>query len=200
MANVNRVNGFRPVSTLSGSSWQGAIRTYECSASAENIFPGDLIAMQSDGTVAAAAAGGVELIGVCVGVTDWMPSRVSGKNDNFITSGSTPDLSKRYHAKGTKGTILVVVGPDILYEAQEDGDTSTLALGDIGSNVDMIAGTGNTTSGASAQQLDSSTVATTSAQLRLVEFCNRPDNTLGSAYARWIVRINENHFTKLAGI
>lgn len=200
MANINRVNGFRPVSTLSGSSWQAAIRTYECGTSAANIFPGDLIKLLADGTVASAAAGDVELIGACVGVTDWMPSRVNGKNDNFITNGSTPDLSKRYHPTGTKGTILVVVGPDILYEAQEDGVGSQLALADVGSNVDLVDGGGNTVSGCSGQQLDSSTVATTSAQLRLVEFCNRPDNTLGSAYARWIVRINENHFTKLAGI
>ena len=194
MANIDRVNGLRPVGTMSGSPWSGYVRLFEADASSGAIFPGDLVIMEADGAVAPAAAGSVELVGVCVGV-------VKGKVDDFGVSGSHSnlDLTQKYKPASTAGQVLVAVGSDVLYEAQEDGDTSDLALNSVGANVDVIVASGSTTAGTSGMELDSSTVVATAAQLRIVAFVKRPDNELGD-WARWLVRISESHYTKIAGI
>lgn len=198
MANADKPNGFRAVGTLSGSPWQASLQLYECDSSASNIFPGDLVKLEADGKIDVAAAGDVELIGVCVGVPVHLPSKVDGKFDHFLGT-EHPDLYKKFHESGSSGNVLVAVGPDVLYEAQEDDGGSALALTDIGANVDILATSGDTTTGNSQQELDRSTVATTAAQMRIVRFVDRVDNEIGD-WARWIVRINENHFTKLAGV
>ena len=46
----------------------------------------------------------------------------------------------------------------------------------------------------------SSTVETTTHHMRIVGLAQRVNNDVASANARWIVRINENHFTKLTGV
>lgn len=198
MANVDRPNGARPVSTMSGSPWCGYLRLYEVDASAGSIFPGDFVIMEADGKVAPATAGNTELVGVCVGALEHMPNKVGGVTANFMSTGALDFL--KYHATGSAGLVLVVVGPDVLYEMQEDDvDGTTLAVTDIGANCDILATAGDTTSGTSRQEIDRSTVVATAAQLRLVDVVDRPDNEL-AANSRWVVRINESHFTKTAGI
>lgn len=199
MANVDRPNGARVIGTMSGSPWNASVKAFEVDSSAANIFPGDFVIMEADGKVAPATAGSVELVGVCVGVPHYMPTKTNGKWDHFMSSGTQPDLSIKYHETGSAGIILVAVGPDLLYEMQEDDEGNALALTDIGANVDILATAGDTTTGTSRQEIDRSTVATTAAQLRLVEFVDRPDNELGD-WARWVVRINESHYNKTAGV
>ena len=200
MANVDRPNGARIVNSMNGASFQGQVKLYECDSSAANIFPGDFIKMEADGKVAPATAGSTELIGVCVGVLSWMPNKTSGVTDHYMTSGAQPDLSKSHHTTGKAGVILVYIDPNGLYEMQEDGDSSQLALTDIGSNVDILATAGDTATSSSRQEIDSDSVTASAAQLRIVDFVDRVDNEIGSTGARWIVRINESHFNKLAGI
>lgn len=198
MANIDRPNGAIPVGTMSGSSFTETLRLYEVDASAASIFPGDFVIMEADGKVAPAAAGSTELLGVCVGVLPWMPNKVSGVSGHNVSTGNV-NLMLKYHATGAAGMVLVAVGPDVLYEIQEDGDTSDLAVTSIGANVDILATAGSTTTGLSQTEIDSSSLTTATAQLRIVQMVDRPDNELGD-WARWIVRINENHFTKLAGV
>ena len=186
MANVNRPNGFKPVGTISGSPWSGAVRKYSCDASSGAIFPGDLIKLEADGKAEAAAAGDTQLIGVCVGIVV----------DRDVAATEHPG----YKPATTAGEILVCIAPDALYEAQEDGDTTDLALTDIGANVDMVDAGGSTVTGQSVQMIDSdSATASGSAQLRIVDFIDRPDNAIGD-YARWVVRIHESHFTTANGV
>jgi hypothetical protein len=184
---------------MSGSPWSGYVRAYEVDAAASDIFVGDLVIMEADGKVAPATAGDGHIVGVCVGALNHLPSKNSGVSDHFMAS-SSPTLQPSYSSGA--GQILVAVGTDIIYEAQEDGDTDPLAIIDIGSNVDMIAThSGSTTTGRSGQEIDSDSHVTTSAQLKLVGFVDRPDNEQGDVgvlasgdNARWLVRINESHF------
>lgn len=202
MANVSRPRGARPVGTIGGNSWQNHIRSYAVDASAANIFIGDWVIMEADGGVAPATAGATELLGVCVGVPYWMVAKTNGVSGHNNSTTSL-DMMKKYHATGTAEQILVVTGPDIIYEMQEDAVGSALALADVGANVDLLATAGSTTTGASLQQLDSSTLTTGAAQFRLVAFVDRPDNELGvtgSPGASWLIKGNETHFAKLAGV
>jgi hypothetical protein len=92
--------------------------------------------------------------------------------------------------------VLVADDPNLLFMAQEDGDGSSLDMVDAGLNINFIVGAGNTTSGQSGMQIDSSTVATTATlPLKLIEPVQTPDNeltALGQANTRWVVKIN-NH-------
>jgi len=198
--NQDRPNGFTPIGTMSGSPWNAYVRYYETDASEGTaIGIGDAVTLEADGNIAPAAAGEV-ILGVCVGVPPHISTKVSGLSDNFLSSTS-PSLVPAYSASSTAGVIAVCVGPDVLYEVQEDGDTDPLELIDVGSNVELIATHAvSTTTGRSGQEIDSSSHTTGTAQFRLIGMVDRPDNQQGDVdstlpNARWIVRINENHFT-----
>jgi hypothetical protein len=198
MANVDRPNGAQLVNTLSAAAFNAATKVYEADASAGNIFPGDFVILEADGKVAPATAGATEIVGVCIGVLPWMPNKVNGVSGHNISTDNI-NLMLKYHATGAAGMILVHSDPDAIYEMQEDGDTSDLALTDIGTNVDILATAGSTTTGLSQQEIDSSSATTATAQLRVLGMVDRPDNELGD-WARWLVKINESHFTKLTGV
>lgn len=186
MANTDRPRGAIPVGTISGSPWGATVREYNVdSSNATAIFRGDFVTLESDGNVAPAAAGGI-VLGVCVGP---------------VVSRTVPATEHPgYLPATTAGKVLVAVGPDVLYEVQEDSDTSNLALTDVGANIDIIAGAGSTVTGVSAHELDSSSVtAAGSAQLRIVGLKAAPDNAVGTN-AKWVVRVHESHWTTTNGV
>lgn len=200
MANVDRPSGFRPIGTVSGAPWQGHLMTFDVdSSNATAIFLGDLIALEADGNVAPAAAGSTQLLGACVGIYHSDPGDSTGRS---LEGGGSNDLnlSLKYLPANTAGKILVTVGPDVLYEAQEDSAVSSLALTDRGANVDFVAGAGSTTTGRSGYEIDSDTVTTiASAPLRIVDIVRREDNEVGTN-AKWIVRIHTHHFSAANGV
>lgn len=185
MANTNRPNGAVPVGTINGSPYSGYVRRYAVdSSNGTAIFRGDFITLEDDGNVAPAAAGGI-LLGVCVGV----------EVSRAVAATEHPG----YLPASTAGYVLVAVGPDVLYEVQEDSVGGAMPLASVGSTGDIVAGAGSTTTGRSAHVLDSSDViakdaAPGSAQLLVVGLVDRPDNEGAANYARWIVKINESAF------
>ena len=105
------------------------------------------------------------------------------------------------------GYVLVADHPDQLFIAQEDGEANAIDLAEMGNNIDLIANTlceGDTDTGLSTMELDSSSAATTAAlQFRLIkphEDDTPADDT--NHYARWIVAVNEHFFnsTDSAGV
>jgi len=197
--NADRPNGFTPVGTMSGSPWNGYVRLYETDASeGTGIFVGDAVTLETDGNIAPAAAGEI-VLGVCVGVLPHIPVKASGLSDNFL-SNSSPTLLPTYSAASTADVIMVCVGPDVIYEVQEDGVTDPIALVDINANFDLIAThAGSTTSGRSGMEINSDSHAATSGQFRLIGMVDRPDNQQGDVdttlpNARWLVRVNESPY------
>jgi len=193
MPNVNRVNGFQPAKTLTGAPWNGqATRYVVAAADTTALFVGDLVKLSgATGTgdyfgirgVTQAAAGDA-VVGVITGF-DIVPDALN-----------TPQL----RAASTQRGVFVVDDPTVLFVAQEDGDTTPIAMASVGLNVNFIVAAGSTTTGASGMQLDSNTVTTTAAMtLKLIEPLLTPSNELvtnGQANTRWVVKIN-NH--QLAG-
>lgn len=189
MANVNRPNGLTLVGTISGAPFNGNIREYQMTGSTA-IFIGDLIKRDDTTGLVAPAAAGDEVIGVCVGL----------RVDRAIAATESPG----YAPASSGAYIQVAVGPDYIYEIQEDSVGNNIAIANIGSNGDVVAGAGNTTTGTSGYLLDSSDVAAkdsiaASAQLRLIDFVNREGNEVGT-YGRWLVVINEHALKNLTGI
>lgn len=181
------VHGFTPIMLIDGSPYNGAVRKYPVdSSNATAIFVGDAITLEDDGNVTPAAAGGI-VLGVCTGVVV----------NRSVAATEHPG----YLPASTAGYIYVAVGPDVLYEVQEDGVGGALAATNIGNNIDLIAGTGSTTTGRSAHEIDSNTAtAAGSAQFRIVDYVHREDNDITAVNSKWIVRVFESHWTTTNGI
>lgn len=186
MANADRPSGARPVGTLDGSPYNAAVRSYSVdSSNATAIFRGDFITLEDDGNVAPAAAGGL-ILGVCVGI----------KPDRATAATEHPG----YLPASTAGTIFVEVGRDVVYEIQDDGVGGTPVATLVGSNADIVAGSGSTTTGISAHELDLSDLiakdaSAASAQLRVIDYVRREDNDVTAINAKWLVIINEHGLT-----
>jgi len=195
MANSDSAFGLKPVRYRSGAPYNGACNRYYIAAGeAYNLFIGDVVANSGTGDAfgvpgivrSAAGAGssaGDGPLGVVVGFEN-------------LTSNN---LSLSYRPSGTAGYVLVADDPNLEYEVQEDSDASSLAVTDIGLNANIIVGTGNTYTGTSAVELDSSSVAVTATlDLRVLGLVERPNNEIGTN-AKWRVALNNHPWLSLEG-
>ena len=178
MANIDNPRGARPVKRMDGGSVNVANKWSVDASNGTAIFIGDFVKLENDGYVAPAGAGD-RILGVCVGVL-----------------GDYGDLTRLYLPASTAGDIMVCDDPWTIFEVQEDSDSSALAVTNIGNNCDIIAGSGSTTTGISAHEIDSSDAKTAIAQLRIVALAPRDDNAIGDQ-ADWWVTINEHEFNSV---
>lgn len=166
--------GLRPVRYKSGAPYNGAANTYYVPASDSTaLFMGDpvLIAGSADANgvpSVARAAAGARITGIVVGFT----ANPADTTDGAIETG--------YRAASTEAYVLVADDPNLLFEAREDAVGGALAVADVGLNVDLVAAAGSTVTKKSGYLLDSSTKATTAAQLRVVGFSQRVGNVIGT--------------------
>lgn len=180
MANVDRPSGLRPVRTLSGTPFK-IEECYILAADGTATFIGDAVKLSgtghTDGTPAVVqAAAGDALYGVVVGFAP-----------------DPTNLTLNYRTASTLRKCFVVVGTDVVYEIQEDSDGGDMAVTDIGKCGDVVVAAGNTATGRSAMELDSSNVQAVDAggQLRVLRLVPREDNAIGTN-AKWEVIIAEH--------
>lgn len=189
MANVDRPNGFKPVGTVSGAPWQGSIM--KCISDNDNLFRGDLVIYQDAGY----AVGDGAVMGV-----DRMATGTAG-NILGVVVGWEPNptnLGAAYHTASTTYGVYVCTAPDVILEAQ--GDTSAIAAADVGLNYDVAIAAGNTTTGVSNMEVDSSSGVTTAATpLKLIGVVNRADNDISTLNNRVLVTVNLHKFRSDAG-
>lgn len=188
MANIDKAFGLRPLGNLSASGSQKQYGYEIEDNQAGAIFQGDLVTLkdgyivQFDPSTHSAAVGvfnGCNYIDPTTGKPTWSNYYPGSVN---ITSG--------------KITAEVMDDPNQLFTIQHDG-TSTAA--DYGKNADIVVGTGSTTTGVSANELSTASVATTAAlNLKIVGLWNVPGNEVG-ANAVVVVKINE-HLYGSAGV
>ena len=184
MANVDRVNGLRPVKHMNGSPFNGQTNYYSIPASdGTAVFIGDLVKLggssDADGVqdVIQAAAGDTP-VGV---VTHFEPLAT--------------DLELAHRKASTLRYAYVADSPDLVCEVQEDADGGALALASVGLHADVIVAAGDATTGTSGMELDTSTAATTSTLvLRILGFVQRDDNTVASANAKVHVGFNVHQY------
>lgn len=190
MANVNRVNGFRPTRYLNGAPWNGAATKYFVrAADSTALFIGDAVKLDGGSDAGGIrsvtqATAGAAAIGVVVGmVVD--PLTIN---------------SPMYRTASTARYLMVADDPNLLFECQEDAVGGALASDSVGLNASLIVGSGSTTTGLSGMQLDTSTAATTATlELKIMEFVQRADNEVGSANAKVIVKINNHQLNASTG-
>jgi hypothetical protein len=191
MANVDSPFGFVPYGKLLSAEWYPVATAYGTA-----IYVGDWVEVTNTGLVCKALGGdtrmGVEIdatgaagdeLGAVLAVLDS-----NGDPLSYLPASTTGDGV-------VAGYVLVADHPMQEFLAQEDGAVTPIAAASVGLNVAMVSThTGNTTNGRSKQEHNSDSVNTTDTlALRILR--SYKDDTVGSAYCRWIVMPNPKaHF------
>ena len=194
MASVSRINGFRPVKTITGAPYNGQANLYFVPASDSTvIMVGDAVKLAGDARSATGAptvtrAGATDTpVGIVVGIVFTGVGDVT--NVPPVTNLNTPV----YRAASTDRYLLVCDDPNVVYEVQYAGTSVAAATitANVGLNGQFTTTAGSTVSGSSGMQLDSSGLATTATlPLKVVGFPNRPDNIPGDTYFSYYVKLN----------
>jgi hypothetical protein len=204
MANVSRINGFRPVKHVDGSPWNGQVNRYFVAASdATAIFNGDLVKLAAvSDTQGQTVIPGVPSIGGTQGATAFVAgtdTAAVGVAVGFMINPlnlNTP----QYRTASTAMYALVVDDPTVIFEAQVDTTTypggSAGIIGAAGFNKNYSvtnAGGGSTVTGLSGMTVGLSTAATTSTlTLKAMGASQKVDNDITSQNAKLLVLINSH--------
>jgi len=186
MANANAPAGLRPVRYLSGAPYNGAANRYSIpSTDSTAVYIGGMVkpagSADANGvmTVTGNVSTGNAVIGVVVGVEP-------------VTASSTI-----YREASVDRYVWVADDPNLVFAVQEDAVGGALAVTAVGNSADGIGFTsGSTTTGLSSLQLDTSTATASgdaTEDFLIVGFLQRPNNEVGVANAKVLVRLN-NHF------
>lgn len=188
MANVDKAFGLRALGNLSATGAQAQYGYLIADNQSGAIFQGDLVTVYDGYVVAFNPATHTAAVGVFNGC-------------NYIDPTTGKPTWKNYYPGSvniTQGTIQadVIDDPNQLFIIQcDDG----FVQANIGKNADVVTGSGNTTTGQSVMELDSSTIAKTAAlNLKIVGLYDVPGNDFGTN-AVAVVKINE-HLYGSAGV
>jgi len=166
MANIDAAFGAKPLRHLTG----GVIRANEWKIIKEygaNVFTGDFVKLVAAGYIEAAAAG-ERILGVFAGC-------------KYLASNGEV-VFKRYWPASTATlndgdvTAYVYDDPNIVFAIQSAGSTVFADIGNLGNHV---AGTGSTSTGQSAFEINGTT-GTGTAGLRVLGLYNEPKNAYGT--------------------
>lgn len=165
--------GFTPVNR--GSGYNGTARAYAVDSTSSAVFVGDPVVLtgrgkNGKGVVDAAGTNG-DVLGVVVGV----------EVDLDVAATEHPG----YVPSANNGVVYVVhADPEQYFLVQEDGK---MTINDIGQACPAVANSGNTNTGRSAYELDSSEASTgTDHPWLVVGLDDNPDNGTGTN-ADWLV-------------
>lgn len=187
--------GLVPVRHKDGASYNGASNVYYVPASDSTaLFVGDPVIIAGSGDVNGVpsitrSGAGDRITGVVVGFAP-LPN---------ADAGSTTALNRGYRTADTEDYVLVADDTDLVFEATEDGTGGFLAVTNIGNNVDLAVGAGSAITKKSGFILDSSTAATTTAQVRILGMSQTVNNTVGTTATVWQVSIIEATQSPAAG-
>lgn len=196
MSSVSRLNGFRPVKTITGAPYngQGEIAFLPASDSTV-VMVGDAVKLLGD----ARAATGVPTVTRVSGATDIPFGIVVGilftgvgdlTNVPPVNDLNTPI----YRRASTDRYVLVCTDPSVVYEAQYL--TTSVAAATITANVGLNGSwdvtAGSTTSGSSGMSIAALSATTATLPLKVVGFPNRPDNIPGDTYFSYYVKLNSS--------
>ncbi len=199
MTNVSKIAGLTPVKSKSAADWDGRGEVYHIASTDTTILSiGDPVKLTGTGDVnglpgVTRATAGATCIGVilAIGINPQGPY-IDPNNLTAIQAPATK--TQAYYA-------LVADDPMTVFEVQEAGAGSALAVTDIGQNIDFLAADPGTGVRISAFTIDNNAHDTTSTRnCKLLRLARRADNAIG-AFAKWEVLINNHSFkTGVTGI
>jgi len=180
MATSATPNGAEPVNTLSASgSYTGKVRHIKiASGYGTAIFYGDFVKLVAAGTLEKAAVTTSVVagtVGIFVGCSYTDPSTSQMTfNQQFPASTAASDIM-----------AYVVDDPKLVFKMQGD---EAIAQTGLGNNISAVSTAGSTSIGRSKNALDGGSIATTNTlPLRVLEFVEGPNSTVGDAYTDCLV-------------
>lgn len=184
MAAVAAPYGARPIGTLSASgSFTGKIRHIGIAASYGTLISyGDFVKLVTAGVVEKdTGTATLTPVGIFLGCS--------------YTDSTTGQLTfTRFWSASNAATdavAYVLDDPDVLFQMQGD---ATLAVTARGANAAIVVTAGSTTFGMSKSAFDSSTInSTATLPLRLIDFVDGPDSSIGDAFTDVICKFNVGH-------
>jgi hypothetical protein len=194
MANQDAPNGFSVVGTLDGSDYHGKLQNV-CflAADSTDTFIGDAVKITGSGSTdgqypsVAQCAAGDRAYGVLVSL-----------EPDFSDEGTLS--AANYRRASTLRFGKVMPFDSGIFSIQEDSVGGALAVTDIGNNIDVIVGSGNTNTGRSGMELDSSTADTTNTLVfRILQLDPVVGNAVGTN-ANWLVTGNLTNLNNTTGV
>ena len=194
MANVDKPSGLVPIGYLNGAPWTGGGRVYHIVNTDDTnafaigtpvVLSGTADAKGVPGcTIATAGTGNLVLGAIISG---------AGALEYGSSYGAPADSPVLIPAvKSRDYYVLVADDPNIIFEVQEDNDTSDLAAVDVGLNCNLIGTAVGTY--VSGWELDSSSKAGgATLQMKLLGLAQRSNNAFGT-YAKWWCIINAHSY------
>jgi len=177
--------GAEPIGTLSSSgSFTGKVRHLSIASNyGTAIFYGDFVKTVAGGTIEKDT-----------GTTALTPTGVFMGCSYTDPTTKQPTYSQTYPASTVASDIKAYVldDPHVLMKMQGD---ASLAQTAIGNNVSIVQNAGSTDIGRSKNAVDSSTIAATTATLplRIIDFVDGPDSSVGDSFTDVIVKFNAGH-------
>lgn len=179
MTNTSIKRGFIPVRYRSGQPYTGAANRYYKDTTANTVISiGDPVIR---GTSSSDPEGGPEIVRATTG------GAITGV---VVSVGyDKTNLSKRYLSATDVGYVWVADDPDLIFEVQEGGASTALAVVNIGKHINSVTALdGDTTLGISKYEIDNG-AKSTGDTWRIESLVRRANNEVGQ-YAKWYVSAN----------
>ena len=182
MAKTATPYGLKAVNHVGGTPYAGSTRLLPiASGYASNLFNGQVVQIETDGTVGLVGTFGEGVVGVFVGCTYTDPSTQQLTFNNMWPTGTVAADAKAY----------VIDDPDVVYMAQADG---SVTQADLGQNTEFAAdqttSTGVLINGNSTSAVSATTAATATLPFRIVDFVDSPTSTVGDEFTDVLIKFN----------
>jgi len=184
MATTAAPHGARPVSTTSASgSFTGKVQHLSIASEyGTSIFNGDFVKMVAGGTIEKdTGTATLTTIGIFMGCKYTDPTTKQMTFSQYWPASTV----------ATDAMAYVLSDPDVVFLMQADGAIAQTALG---SNFDVIQTAGTTAIGNSKNAVDADSTATTNTlPLRIYDFYDGPNSTIGDAFTDALFIFNVGH-------
>jgi hypothetical protein len=199
MPNLNAPKGLVPTRHLDGSAWNGQVqKVIFTSSDATAVFIGDVVKY-----VGSSPASGTVMFGENVAGLPIV-DRVTVLTANAAWAGvvtgfkvNPENLMLKHRAASTNRIGYICNDPSVVYEVQEDADTTPIAPASINLNANLTYPAGNSITGVSGIEIDSTTVSSTATfNVKVLGLVKREDNDFnalgtGTDKAKFEVVINQ---------
>jgi hypothetical protein len=195
MANVSRVNGFRPVKHIDGSPFNGQVNRYVTSASdATPIFNGDVVKLAATTDTPNQVPNGGSPVGGTQGCAKWVPGTDTGPILGVAVGFQINPLnlnSPQYRLASTQIYVLVVDAQDVVYEVQT---TAAANPTDLNLNAAIADAGGSTVTGWSGETVGSF-ATTNTLPIKLLGASQKVDNDITSVNYKVLCMLNYQPYT-----
>lgn len=201
MATIASPYGLKPVNLIGGLPFSGSTRNFKINPAghANNIFNGNIVALDANGYVTLMTATGAD------GTTNAFPAGTIGVFMGCSYYNAQGQLIfSQYYPAGTTGDVTAIVVDDdrTVFQVQANG---AVAQSKLGENVFLAnaqsTNTGSIRTGNSNVAVSASS-QTAAAAFRVVGFVDSTTSTVGDAFTDILVKFNpgQHSYTNAVGI